>query len=203
MRGYVPIEPLHLPLQLRIVEEVAKLAPALRQVLCFDTAFHRRMPEIAQRFPLPGSIDPLVKRYGYHGLSYEYVVSTVDWTRYQRVVIAHLGNGASLAAVRNGEPVDTTMGFTPLGGLMMGTRPGDLDPGVLLFLLRSGKFTVEKSGSAANGTVRLAGRFRRQCGHAREGCAARQRSGGGTSCAALRLHRREIHRRDGGCARWS
>ena len=143
LRGYVPIDPLHLPLQLRIVEEVAKLAPALPQVLCFDTAFHRRMPEVAQRFALPGNIEPLVRRYGYHGLSYEYIVSTLDWTRYQRVVIAHLGNGASLAAVRNGAPVDTTMGFTPLGGLMMGTRPGDLDPGVLLFLLRSGKFTVE------------------------------------------------------------
>jgi acetate kinase len=143
LRGYVPIDPLHLPLQLRIVEGVAKLAPALPQVLCFDTAFHRRMPEIAQRFPLPGSIDPLVRRYGYHGLSYEYMVSTLDWTRYQRVVIAHLGNGASLAAVRDGKPVDTTMGFTPLGGIMMGTRPGDIDPGVLLYLLRSGKFTVE------------------------------------------------------------
>lgn len=143
LRGYVPIDPLHLPLQLRIVEEVAKLAPALPQVLCFDTAFHRRMPEIAQRFALPATIDPLVRRYGYHGLSYEYIVSTLDTKRYRRVVIAHLGNGASLAAVRDGLPVDTTMGFSPLGGLMMGTRPGDLDPGVMLYLLRSGGFTVE------------------------------------------------------------
>ena len=143
LRAFVPIDPMHLPLQLRIVDETAKLAPALPQVLCFDTAFHRRMPEIAQRFPLPGNIDPLVRRYGYHGLSYEYVASQIDWKRHHRVVIAHLGNGASLAAVRDGEPVDTTMGFTPLGGLMMGTRPGDLDPGVLLYLLRSGGFTVE------------------------------------------------------------
>ncbi|HEX5275488.1 MAG TPA: hypothetical protein VFW34_09465 [Candidatus Rubrimentiphilum sp.] len=143
LRGYVPIDPLHLPLQLRIVDEVAKLAPSLPQVLCFDTAFHRRMPEVAQRFALPAIVDPLVRRYGYHGLSYEYIASQIDWKRYRRVVIAHLGNGASLAAVRDGEPVDTSMGFTPLGGLMMGTRPGDLDPGVLLYLLRSGEFTVE------------------------------------------------------------
>lgn len=143
LRGYVPIDPLHLPLQLRIVDEVAKAAPSLPQVLCFDTAFHRRMPEIAQRYALPPSIGPLVKRYGYHGLSYEYVASQIDWNRYPRVVIAHLGNGASLAAVRDGRPIDTTMGFTPLGGLMMGTRPGDLDPGVVLYLLRSGGFTTE------------------------------------------------------------
>jgi acetate kinase len=143
LRGYVPIDPLHLPVQLRMIEEIAAAAPALPQVLCFDTAFHRRMPEIAQRFALPDSIDPLVRRYGYHGLSYEYVASHVDWKRWHRVVIAHLGNGASLAAMRDGEPVDTTMGFTPLGGIMMGTRPGDIDPGVLLYLLRSGEFTIE------------------------------------------------------------
>jgi acetate kinase len=143
LRGYVPIDPLHLPSQLRIVDEVTALVPVLPQVLCFDTAFHRRMPEIAQRFALPASIDPLVRRYGYHGLSYEYIVSTLDSARYPRVVIAHLGNGASLAAVRDGLPVDTTMGFSPLGGLMMGTRPGDLDPGVMLYLLRSGEFTIE------------------------------------------------------------
>lgn len=143
LHGYVPIDPMHLPVQLRIVGEIASLAPALPQVLCFDTAFHRRMPEIAQRFPLPKNLDPLIRRYGYHGLSYEYIASQIDWKRYDRAVIAHLGNGASLAAVRKGEPVDTTMGFTPLGGLMMGTRPGDLDPGVLLYLLRSGAFTFE------------------------------------------------------------
>lgn len=143
LHGYVPIDSMHLPLQLRLVDEVRQRVPRLPQVLCFDTAFHRRMPEVAQHFALPANIDPLIKRYGYHGLSYEYIVSAVDWTRYQRVVIAHLGNGASLAAVHNGNPIDTTMGFTPLGGLMMGTRSGDLDPGILLYLLRSGQFTVE------------------------------------------------------------
>lgn len=143
LRAFVPIDPMHLPVQLRIIGEIAAHASALPQVLCFDTAFHRRMPEIAQRYALPTNVDPLIRRYGYHGLSYEYIVSQIDWKRYRRAVIAHLGNGASLAAVRDGEPVDTTMGFTPLGGLMMGTRTGDIDPGVLLYLLRSGQFTIE------------------------------------------------------------
>ncbi len=135
---YVPIEPLHLRSALDVIYEVARRIRDLPQVLCFDTAFHRSMPPIAKRFPLPGDIDPIVQRYGFHGLSYEYVVAHVREASIGRVVIAHLGNGASLAALANGMPIDTTMGFSPLGGLMMGTRPGDLDPGVLLYLLRSG-----------------------------------------------------------------
>jgi acetate kinase len=108
----------------------------LPQVACFDTAFHRRMPELAQRFPLPRAIwDEGVRRYGFHGLSYEYIIDQVGAPALGRAVIAHLGNGASMAAVLNGQPLDTTMGFTPTGGFMMGTHTGDLDPGLLIHLL--------------------------------------------------------------------
>jgi acetate kinase len=139
LRALVPLAPLHLPGELACVDAVAARWPALPQVICFDTAFHRAMPEIAQRLPLPRRLwDRGIRRYGFHGLSYEYVVQTVGAERLGRAVIAHLGNGASMAAVRDGVAVDTTMGFSPTGGFMMGTRSGDLDPGVLIHLLRSG-----------------------------------------------------------------
>jgi acetate kinase len=132
----VPFAPLHLPAEIRCIETLAERFPEVPQVACFDTAFHRRMPEVAQWLPLPRSLwDEGVRRYGFHGLSYEYVVSEVGAETLGRAVLAHLGNGASMAAVRGGHPIDTTMGFTPTGGLMMGTRPGDLDPGVLVHLL--------------------------------------------------------------------
>ena len=132
-----PYAPLHLPGELAVVRALAAARPELPQVVCFDTAFHRRMPLVAQRLPLPRALwDEGVRRYGFHGLSYEYVVGALGDAARGRVVIAHLGNGASLAAVRDGVPVDTTMGLTPTGGLMMGTRCGDLDPGVLLYLAR-------------------------------------------------------------------
>jgi acetate kinase len=134
LRALVPLAPLHLPAALEMIEAVAALRPDLPQVACFDTAFHRRMPEVAQRLPLPQAMwDAGVRRYGFHGLSYEYVLSCLRPVP-SRLVVAHLGNGASMAAVRDGRPLDTTMGFTPAGGLMMGTRSGDLDPGVLLYL---------------------------------------------------------------------
>lgn len=133
----VPYAPLHLPGELAVVRAIAASRPSLPQVVCFDTAFHRDMADVARRLPLPRALwDEGVRRYGFHGLSYEYVVSALGDAARGRVVIAHLGNGASLAAVRDGRSVDTTMGFTPSGGLMMGTRPGDLDPGVLLHLAR-------------------------------------------------------------------
>jgi acetate kinase len=136
LRTLVPLAPLHLPAALHGIDAVSAHFPELPQVACFDTAFHRRMPAVAQRLPLPRALRTKgVERYGFHGLSYEYVVATVGAATLGRAVIAHLGNGASLAAVRDGLPVDTTMGFTPTGGLMMGTRSGDLDPGVLVHLL--------------------------------------------------------------------
>jgi acetate kinase len=137
LRGLVPLAPLHLPSELSVIEAVTARFPALPQVVCFDTAFHHRMPDLAQRLPLPRALwDAGIRRYGFHGLSYEYVVWRLGPAARGRTVIAHLGNGASMAAVRDGLPMDTTMGFTPTGGFMMGTRSGDLDPGILLYLLR-------------------------------------------------------------------
>ena len=136
LRQLVPYAPLHLPAEIQGIEAVAARFPHLPQVACFDTAFHRRMPELAQRFPLPRAFwDEGVRRYGFHGLSYEYIIDQVGAQSLGRAVIAHLGNGASMAAVRNGQPLDTTMGFTPTGGFMMGTRSGDLDPGLLIYLM--------------------------------------------------------------------
>ena len=133
----VPIEPLHLRAELDLVHEARHRLRGTVQVLCFDTAFHQRMPAIAKRLPLPRDLDPLIARYGFHGLSYEYVVSVLP-RDCGRTIVAHLGSGASLCALRDGVPVDTTMGFSALGGLMMATRPGDLDPGILLRLLAAG-----------------------------------------------------------------
>ena len=136
LKSLIPFAPLHLPSAIQCIEAVAKRFPELPQVVCFDTAFHRGMPEVAQRFPLPRELwYEGIRRYGFHGLSYEYIVATLGAKAGGRVVIAHLGNGCSLAAVWNGRPLDTTMGFTPTGGVMMGTRSGDLDPGVLINLM--------------------------------------------------------------------
>jgi len=137
LRALVPLAPLHLPGAVAGIEAVAARFPHLPQAACFDTAFHRLMPELAQRFALPGALwEEGVRRYGFHGLSYEYVLDALGDAARGRVIVAHLGNGASMAAVRDGAPVDTTMGFTPAGGFMMGTRSGDLDPGVLIHLMR-------------------------------------------------------------------
>ena len=136
LRQVVAFAPLHLPAALLGVDAVTARRPGLPQVACFDTDFHWEMPQVARRLPLPRALDEAgVRKYGFHGLSYESVVADVGPSRLGRAVIAHLGNGASMAAVRDGRPVDTTMGLTPAGGFMMGTRTGDLDPGVLLHLL--------------------------------------------------------------------
>ena len=136
LRGLIPLAPLHLPGEIRGIDAVAEHYPGLRQVVCFDTAFHRRIPEVAQWLPIVRSLrHEGIHRYGFHGLSYEYIVSALGPDTKGRVIIAHLGNGASMAALKDGEPQDTTMGFSALGGLMMGTRCGDLDPGILLYLM--------------------------------------------------------------------
>jgi acetate kinase len=137
LREAIPFAPLHLPGELALIEAVGRERPALPQVACFDTAFHARMPEIAKRLPLPSWLwDSGVHRYGFHGLSYESIVRTLGSLVSGRVIVAHLGNGASMVALRDGEPLETTMGFTPSAGLVMGTRPGDLDPGVVVYLSR-------------------------------------------------------------------
>jgi acetate kinase len=136
LKRLIAFAPLHMPGGIEGVEAVAARHPKLPQVACFDTAFHRGMPERAERFPLPRELwDAGVRRYGFHGISYEYIMQALGADVPTRLIIAHLGNGASMAAVENGRPLDTTMGFTPAGGFMMGTRPGDLDPGVILYLL--------------------------------------------------------------------
>jgi len=136
LREAIPFAPLHLPAAIAGIEAVAERYPALPQVACFDTSFHRTMPEVARRFPLPSSVNALgVHRYGFHGLSYEWAVSQTGGKG--RMVLAHLGSGASMCAVRDGSSIDTTMGLTPAGGFMMGTRSGDLDPGVIFFLLQT------------------------------------------------------------------
>ena len=143
LQELVPFAPLHLPSQIAMIDELSQRFPALPQVACFDTAFHRRMPELARRLPLPRSFwEQGVMRYGFHGLSYEFVVGLLGDRLGSRAIIAHLGNGASMVALKDGAPVDTSMGLTPTGGFMMGTRSGDLDPGVVLYLLRLG-WTLE------------------------------------------------------------
>jgi len=138
----VPLAPDHLPQELRAIQAVKRSFPNLKQVACFDTAFHRRMPRVAQVYALPRSLtDEGIIRYGFHGLSYEYIMQELKdkagaRVANRRVIIAHLGNGASMAAVHHGSGVDTTMGFTPTAGLVMSTRSGDLDPGIILYLLR-------------------------------------------------------------------
>jgi acetate kinase len=157
LRELIPFAPLHLPSQEAMIEAVAAHFPDLPQVACFDTAFHSRMPEVAQRFALPGKLwEQGIKRYGFHGLSYEYVVRKLGDELGQRAVIAHLGNGSSMVALRDGVSIDTSMGMTPTGGFMMGTRSGDLDPGVLVHLLGAG-YSAEKLEALLNHEAGLLG----------------------------------------------
>ena len=137
---FIPLAPLHQPHNLPPIRVVTERRPELPQVACFDTAFHRAQPELAQAFALPAAITERgVRRYGFHGLSYEYIAGALP--RFDakaaagRVVVAHLGNGASMCAIKAGASVASTMGFTAVEGLPMGTRCGSLDPGVMLYLM--------------------------------------------------------------------
>jgi acetate kinase len=142
LQSLILLDPEHLPQALDVIHTVRRVYPDIPQVACFDTAFHRQMPRVAQMFALPREFwDAGVVRYGFHGLSYEYILQELRKLDREaaegRLIIAHLGNGASMAAVHHGVGVDTTMGFTPTGGLAMSSRSGDLDPGVLVYLLQS------------------------------------------------------------------
>jgi acetate kinase len=145
----IPLAPLHEPHNIAPIRAVAAARPDLPQVVCFDTAFHHTMPLVATRFALPREYEAQgVRRYGFHGLSYEYIAHRLreiapDLAR-KRVIVAHLGNGASLCAISGGRSVDTTMGFSALDGLVMGTRPGTLDPGVILYLQQGCGLTVKQ-----------------------------------------------------------
>jgi acetate kinase len=150
LKDLVPFAPLHLPSQLAMIDAVTMHYPDLPQVACFDTAFHSRMPDVAKRFALPRELwEQGIKRYGFHGLSYEFVAGKLGKEMGRRAIIAHLGNGASMAALKDGVPVDTSMGLTPTGGFIMGTRSGDLDPGVLLHLMNCG-YSADRLESLLN-----------------------------------------------------
>lgn len=149
LRRLEPLAPLHQPHNLDGIAAVRAARPGLLQVACFDTAFHHGLPRLATLTALPREFfDEGIRRYGFHGLSFEYVVDSlraagVNVER-ERIVVAHLGNGASMCAVGGGRSIETTMGFSPLAGLPMGTRCGDLDPGVLLYLLGERNMSVER-----------------------------------------------------------
>ena len=152
----IPYDSDHLPAEIELIEVFIHRYPNLKQVACFDTAFHRKMPRVAKILPIPRRFDKIgIQRYGFHGLSYAYLIEGLIRVAGKRVakgrvILAHLGNGASLAAVHKGKSVDTSMGFTPVGGLLMGTRPGDLDPGVAWYLMKSEKLTPKQFNNLIN-----------------------------------------------------
>jgi acetate kinase len=151
LRNSVHFAPLHIPAALALIRLAEQQFPLALQFACFDTAFHRTMPAEASTYALPKQYrDMGVERYGFHGLSYESVVEALKPDLPARLVVAHLGNGASLCAIANGRSIDTSMGMTPTGGVPMGTRSGDLDPGVVLFLARTGRLSPDLLESLLN-----------------------------------------------------
>ena len=151
-----PYDPEHLPSEIALIEAFSRRFPDLPQVACFDTAFHRDMPRVARLLPLPRSYEAKgLQRYGFHGLSYEFLMEELrrvggSEAAGGRVILAHLGNGASLAAVRGAKGIDTTMGFTPAAGLPMSTRSGDLDPGIVAYLAKTEQMSVEQFHEMVN-----------------------------------------------------
>ncbi|EJN14951.1 acetate kinase [Bradyrhizobium sp. YR681] len=148
LEALTPLAPLHQPRCLAPVRTIKAIRPALTQIACFDTAFHRSLAPPANRFAIPRRFEERgIRRYGFHGLSFEYVAGRLaeiaPESAAKRTVIAHLGNGASLCGLRNGRSVDTTMGLTPLDGLVMGTRSGTIDPGLLLYLQQHEGMSIE------------------------------------------------------------
>jgi acetate kinase len=162
LRGLVPLAPEHLPQAIAAIEKMQEVLPDVLQIACFDTAFHATLPRRARILALPRALsDEGIVRFGFHGLSCEFLVEhlrTIDPAGCGgRAVLAHLGNGASLSAVRDGRSIDTSMGFTPAGGIVMGTRSGDLDPGVLVYLLASKGFTSDRLDELVNREAGLMG----------------------------------------------
>jgi acetate kinase len=158
-----PFDPEHLPLEIELIEAFRQRHPILPQVACFDTAFHRTMPRVASLLPIPRRYEAAgVRRYGFHGLSYEFLMG--ELTRLGDpaamkgcVILAHLGNGASLAAVRDGNSIDTSMGFTPTAGLVMSSRSGDLDPGLVAYLARTEQMSATQFQEMVNHASGLLG----------------------------------------------
>jgi acetate kinase len=150
------LDPAHLPREIALIEAFGRRFPGISQIACFDTAFFKDLPTVAKLLPIPREyFEKGVHRFGFHGLSYTYLM--VELRRVAggaaadgKVILAHLGSGASMAAISNGKPIDTSMSFTPTAGLVMGTRSGDLDPGVLVYLLRNEKFSVDQLDELLN-----------------------------------------------------
>ncbi|MGO9007317.1 MAG: acetate/propionate family kinase [Beijerinckiaceae bacterium] len=155
LRGFIPLAPDHQPYNLAVIETVGREWPHLPQIGCFDTAFHRTQPRLAEIFALPRALtDEGILRYGFHGISYQYIASTLPQflgaRASGRIIMAHLGNGASLCAYAGGKSVATTMGFTTIDGLMMGTRSGAIDPGVVLHLINQKGMSAKEVGDILN-----------------------------------------------------
>lgn len=151
MERYTAFAPLHTPIAIYIMREALRLFPGVPNFLCLDSYFHRTMPEVATHMPIPEEYSAMgVRRFGAHGISYESIVYQLQPDVPARLIVAHLGNGASITAIRDGKSIDTSMGLTPTGGLISGTRTGDIDPGVLLFILRKIAETTENAASAAD-----------------------------------------------------
>jgi acetate kinase len=149
LKELIPLAPNHLSDAIALIEALRRARPEVPQVACFDTAFHADLPEVVRRLPIPEVYAARgVRRYGFHGLSYAFLLQELarlagPAAANSRLILAHLGNGSSLAAVRDGRSVDTTMGFTPMGGVVMSTRSGDLDPGVVTYLLRVARLSAD------------------------------------------------------------
>ena len=159
----VPYDPEHLPLEIALIERLRQRYPSVPQVACFDTAFHQTMPRVSTLLPIPRRYEAKgVRRYGFHGLSYEFLKEELlrlgDPAITQgRVILVHLGNGASMAALRDGKSIDTSMGFTPASGLVMSSRSGDLDPGLVSYLARTEQMSVSQFQKMVNTASGLLG----------------------------------------------
>lgn len=151
-----PYDPDHLPAEIELIEVFRQRHPKLPQVACFDTAFHQTMPRVAQLLPIPRRFDEKgIQRYGFHGLSYSYLMEELarvagPEAAKGRLILAHLGSGASMTAVKGGKSIDTSMGFTPASGIVMGTRPGDLDPGITWYIIKSEQLTPKQFNHLIN-----------------------------------------------------
>jgi len=151
MERYTAFAPLHTPIAVYIMRESLRLFPGVPNFVCLDSFFHLTMPEVVKHMPIPEEYSAMgVRRYGAHGISYESIVYQLQPSVPERLIVAHLGNGASISAIRNGKCLDTSMGLTPTGGIISGTRTGDIDPGVLLFILRKIAETTKSSTEAAD-----------------------------------------------------
>ncbi|HUD14352.1 MAG TPA: acetate/propionate family kinase [Terracidiphilus sp.] len=151
MERYTAFAPLHTPIAIYIMREALRLFPGTPNFVCLDSYFHRTMPEVVKHMPIPEEYSAMgVRRYGAHGLSYESIVYQLQPNVPEKLIVAHLGNGASISAIRRGQSLDTSMGLTPTGGIISGTRTGDIDPGVLLFILRKIAETATSATEAAD-----------------------------------------------------